>query len=570
MSRFYDERYDDVYFSQADGLAEKRHVFLSGNNLPARWQNRDDFIIFEAGFGTGLSFSAAAQCFLETTSAHQHLHVISVEAHPLTSAQIRTALAPWVSEIGGMANDMIAALMFLVPGWHRFTLWGRVHLTLIIGDINAALPELNAPIDAWFLDGFTPVKNPAMWSDTLFTQMARLSAHGATAATYSAARVVKDGLARAGFAVTKVKGHGHKGDMLTAVYNGPGQASIVAARGKRIVIRGGGLAACAAAYVLKQSGHAPVIVAPNGLADEASGNPRGLFNPRFAKTFSPMAQFYASAFAAFARLAHVHGTQFDARINGALHLLRDDDAAKKLGALRDVWGWDESIAHEIDANQASHIAGINLIHRAMWLPQSGSVDPRQLCAFYARDVEIRRDAPADGDAQVLAMGAAMRDHPAAAHLPLQTVRGQISLLRPTDLSARLQTNLCYGGYLSPAYQGMHVLGATYQHWLHDTALRDQDHTDLQTKLHGVTGPMFTQDHVMDGRASFRVATPDRAPIIGKLNENTYVSTAHGSHGILSSLMAAHMIADAVSGAPFFGASNIQSCVSPVRFLPKNP
>lgn len=568
MTRIYSEIYDDVYFSVLGGLAEKKHVFLGGNDLPARWAMRNDFVVAEAGFGTGLNFLCAAQEFLATTTAPQRLHFVSFEGHPFTPENLRTALNHWRSELGPMIDDLVDHLPRLVPGFHRIILWDRVFLTLVIGDINFWLPQLSASVDAWFLDGFTPAKNPAMWSAVVFDNIQRLSANGATAATYSAARVVKDGLARAGFVVERARGFGAKQDMTVARFAGTAANLAHVRHGLRVAVHGGGVAATSAAYALKQYGHSPVIVAPNGLADAASGNPRGLYNPRFSRDFTPLAQLYASGFAALQQHARRHADAVGWASTGALHLVRDDDTREKFTALATSWGWGPDDTGIVDAHAASDIAGLPIKGDALWLPHAGSVDPRKLCAFYASGIEVLQTAPDDIDVQILATGAGMMAHPALAHIPLQTVRGQISIMRANPHTAKLRTNLCYSGYLSPAVNGVHVLGSTFQHWLHDLTLRPEDHVYVRDRLRDHTGLDFGPDDVIDGRASFRVSARDRAPIIGPVGDqdglSTYVSTAHGSHGIITSLIGAYLLADQISNLPLCLPDGAVKAVSPQR------
>ncbi len=208
------ETYDDVYFSEDDGLAEARHVFIEGNNLPNAWKGKQRFVIAETGFGTGLNFLAAWKLFEETTEAWQKLNFISFERHQLDIEEITTILYPWADEIWPWVERLQPHYPMLVPGFHRLRLSERVNITLIFEDVNAAIPLLDAEVDAWFLDGFKPSSNPDMWTGTVFHNMARLSAPGATFATFTAAGGVRRGLESFGFDVQKVSGFGRKRDML--------------------------------------------------------------------------------------------------------------------------------------------------------------------------------------------------------------------------------------------------------------------------------------------------------------------------------------------------------------------
>lgn len=211
------KEFDDVYFSAQDGLAETQHVFLDGNGLPGAWQDRKEFVICETGFGTGLNFLAAWKLFEETAGPGQNLHFISIEKYPLRIAEIEHALSPWLAEDHPTSLSHKFHIMQNkgVEGpLKKVQMEERVFLTLLIGDVNDVMPDMNEQVDCWFLDGFRPATNPEMWTQTVFENMARLSKPGASFATFTAAGFVRRGLEEAGFEVRKVKGFGTKREML--------------------------------------------------------------------------------------------------------------------------------------------------------------------------------------------------------------------------------------------------------------------------------------------------------------------------------------------------------------------
>lgn len=209
-------RYEDVYFSVADGLAETRYVFIQGNDLPRRFAaiaSGKDFTIGETGFGTGLNFLAAWEAFDKHAPADACLEFVSVEGMPLSPEVMQQALEPW-PELSDYAQALLGQYGPLWPGMHRLTFaQGRVRLTLLVGEASEALVGLDASVDAWFLDGFAPSRNPAMWSAQVFDEVARCSAAGATLATYTAAGFVRRGLQAVGYEIQKQPGFGTKRDM---------------------------------------------------------------------------------------------------------------------------------------------------------------------------------------------------------------------------------------------------------------------------------------------------------------------------------------------------------------------
>lgn len=199
-------------------------MFLRGNNLPAAWEGRSDFVIAETGFGTGLNFLAVWKLFLEHSQPHQKLHFISFEKYPLDAEEIALPLQPWAKEFDTCLPRLLEVYPALIPGFHHLDLDERVRLTLIFDDVNVALARVDAQVDVWFLDGFKPSTNPDMWSETVFKHMARLSRPGTRFATFTAAGAVRRGLQAAGFNVKKVPGFGSKRDMSVGVFVGENMA----------------------------------------------------------------------------------------------------------------------------------------------------------------------------------------------------------------------------------------------------------------------------------------------------------------------------------------------------------
>ncbi len=194
-------RFDDPYFSLNDGLAETGHVFLAGNDLPARL--RPGFQVAELGFGTGLNLLALHLC-----NPGHPIRFTSFEAFPLDAAEIARALDHFPTARAA-ADPFLAAW---ATGARRFEI-GQITAEIIIGDARETLPRWQACADAWFLDGFSPAKNPELWSPELMAEVARHTTPGGTFATYTAAGHVRRALAEAGFTVDRRPGHGRKRHM---------------------------------------------------------------------------------------------------------------------------------------------------------------------------------------------------------------------------------------------------------------------------------------------------------------------------------------------------------------------
>jgi len=199
-------RFDDPYFSLNDGLAETRHVFLDGNDLPARFH--DGFVVAELGFGTGLNMLATAEAWA-AAGAPGTLHLTSFEAYPMRAEDMARALAVF-PQLG-------ARTARLIEGWAagraEIDLGDGARLTVIFGDARKSVPHWTGCADAWFLDGFSPARNPELWQPELMAAVAAHTAKHGTVASYSAAGHVRRALAEAGFGVTRVPGHARKRHM---------------------------------------------------------------------------------------------------------------------------------------------------------------------------------------------------------------------------------------------------------------------------------------------------------------------------------------------------------------------
>lgn len=212
------EAFDDTYFSRAGGLEETRHVFLAGNGLPERWEGRESFAIAEFGFGTGLNFLTTLKA-LKAQQTPPHLTFISFELYPMTREQLARALSVF-PDLADEAAELTAQWQ-PAPGWSKLTFAGA-GLWLGIGDARDMIADLAragegapaGPVDAWYLDGFSPAKNPELWEEDLLKAAFDVTAEDGTFATYTAAGWVRRNLASAGFIVEKQKGFAGKREMV--------------------------------------------------------------------------------------------------------------------------------------------------------------------------------------------------------------------------------------------------------------------------------------------------------------------------------------------------------------------
>jgi len=201
-------RFDDPYYSLENGLEETRHTFLAGNDLPARFA--PGFQIAELGFGTGLNLLATLLAWKEA-GAPEGVTFTSFEAFPMPVDEMARALSSF-PQVAALSAPLVRAWG---DGLRAFELEG-MQVRIIEGDARETLPDWRGAADAWFLDGFSPAKNPELWGAALMEEVARHTRPGGTLATYTAAGFVRRNLEAAGFEVTRRAGYGRKRHMTTA------------------------------------------------------------------------------------------------------------------------------------------------------------------------------------------------------------------------------------------------------------------------------------------------------------------------------------------------------------------
>lgn len=571
----YSAAFADIYYNVADGRCEVEHVFIAGNRLRERWTGAcGNFAIGETGFGTGLNFLVAAELWLALVPAPEVLHYLSVEKHPLLHTDLERVLA-LRGDDGALARELLDAYPPPLPGGHRLPLAaGRIQLTLLLGDAAeqlaaarcAQLPGFEVAasqgIDAWFLDGFAPARNPGMWTPALFAQLAALSRPGTSFATFTAAGAVRRGLAAAGFTAERVPGHGRKREMLRGSFGAADRADATRVPGIQrpgrgetpwdlgagwhagnagsIAVVGAGIAGCTTARALAERGWRVQVFDRDGIAAGASGNAQGIVYPRLTSADSAFARINLAALL-YAR--HFYRPYWDAGIGAAGGVLLLPGNAEETGHQRQLAAhFPATVAQLLEGADLAVAAGIELsAQTGLLLPGLGWLQPAELCrrlldhpriAFTRAHVTTCVRAPdgwqlrADDTGSderfpilVLAVAAGLRDLAATAHLPLRTLQGQITQCPETPATAALRLAICGAGYVAPALHGRHSLGSTYRP--DSTALEaDMDgHRSNLAKLRDTDVALAAAlgqpaPDQLSGRAGLRCVTPDYLPLVG--------------------------------------------------------
>ncbi|RMV72671.1 Bifunctional tRNA U34 oxidoreductase [Pseudomonas caricapapayae] len=564
--------FSDVYFSTESGLDETRHVFLVQNDLRRRFtelSEGDRLIIGETGFGTGLNFLCAWQLFDECAPAGARLHFVSVEKYPLSRDDLQRALALW-PELSTFAQPLLDQYVALHEGFQRLLFAdGRVTLTLLIGDALHMLPQLDGQIDAWFLDGFAPAKNPEMWTPELFAELARLSTSTTTIGTFTSTGWVRRSLNAAGFKMKRVPGIGHKWEVLRGTFiawpEGVAPSVVVkpwfarpapASGERKALVIGAGLAGCATAQSLAQRGWQVSLLERHAApAQEASGNPQGVLYLKLSAHGTALSQLILSGFGHTRRLLERLQRGIDWDACGVLQLAFDDKEALRQKQLTDAF--PESLLHLLDQPAAEAQSGVALNSGGLFYPEGGWVHPPALCHAQAghenirlithqQALELRRvddqwqawgnERLIDSAPVVVLAGAAdIQQFTQTADLPLKRIRGQITRLPQTQASAALRSVVCAEGYVAPARLGEHTLGASFDFNSTDLTPNLTDHLDNLELLREISQDLTARLEVADlaaeqlqGRAAFRCTSPDYLPIVGPLADREAFMQAYAA------------------------------------------
>jgi tRNA 5-methylaminomethyl-2-thiouridine biosynthesis bifunctional protein len=574
QGRPYSRVFDDVYFSDQSGLDETRYVFIEQNRLAERFAALPEggrLVIGETGFGTGLNFLCAWQVFEQHAATGARLHFVSVEKYPLSPDDLQRALALW-PELKVFADQLLEQYVAIHQGFQRLTLdHGRVTLTLLIGDALEQLPQLDARIDAWFLDGFAPAKNPDMWTAELFAELARLAAPGASISTFTSTGWVRRLLNAAGFKMKRTPGIGHKWEILRGEFLGWPQETPAPALDKpwfarpapltgerQALVIGAGLAGCASAASLAARGwQVTLLERHDAIAQEASGNPQGVLYLKLSAHGTTLSQMIVSGFGYTRRLLEHLQRGRDWDDCGVLQLAFNAKEAERQAQLAAAFPAD--LLHLLDQPEAQAVAGIGLAQGGLFYPEGGWVHPPALCQWQAahpqiqllthhdalelRKVEGRWQAwdgerlLADAPVVVLAGAAEIQRFPESAELPLKRIRGQITRLAQTPQSQALSTVVCAEGYVAPARLGEHTLGASFDFKSDDLAPTTAEHLGNLAMLEEISHDLVERLEIerldpesLQGRAAFRCTSPDYLPIVGPLADSQAFTQAYATLG----------------------------------------
>lgn len=561
------QAYGDIYFSSADPLQESRHVFIDGNNLPARMTvpGSQPLVIGECGFGFGLNFLLACQIFLQQAPPGSCLHYLGTELHPVAKADLQRYYTTLPPPLQGPAERLFASYPLSRRGLHRLTFaypGHRIVLDLAYGDADNALQSACLPdagIDAWFLDGFAPDRNPAMWNAGLCRTLASLSHAGTTLATYSVAGNVRRNLEAAGFTVCKSPGFGPKRHMLTGTYGGLAIAGNLSWRNpwplsrhhvERIAVIGAGLAGCATAHALSSRGKDVTVIERNqDIASASSGNPRGIVHAKPALRLTAATRFHLQAYAHALRHYQALSAhrEFGWSATGVIQLAMSAAEQEHQDKLANSGLYDSALFSQLSAAAVTERAGVHVRFPGLLFPAGGSLDPRALCRAWLETSQARlltgtgvtglalRDGlwhatlanAAGSREEIFDTVVICNNHDALQfgvlpEYPIIANHGRSDTYRVADAGLLPALPLCHQGYCIPWQdqdKAMVTIGGSFAQGVHTSADREflaGQNRGLATRLAAGLDGMFTGK--ADGRIQTRTTMPDYLPLVGPVED----------------------------------------------------
>lgn len=559
--------FDDVYFSVENGLEESRYVFIKQNDLPERWQSKaqSTFVIFETGFGTGLNFLATWAEWLKTPDQNCPIHFVSIEKHPLDKQALAKSHKHW-PKLKALSDQLLEQYPFLIKGQHQLIFEeGKVTLTLIFGDVNEDLEDYSFSVDAWFLDGFAPSKNPDMWSEKLYQFMAKRSHNQATLATFTAAGSVRRALEQKGFRITKIPGYGKKREMIKGVIDKdfaqffsakapcwcyPKSTHLVSSRPNHsdydAAVVGGGLAGITTALCLANKGLKVVLIEQEDqLCAGASGQSQLAQYAKFPVINNKEYRFilHCLLFSQryFSNLQIKHSETEFWHKTGLLQLAWNDREKERIHKLLKHHQLPLALVKEASAQEATELSGIDIDSPALWFQENGWLDPKAFSEFAQRHplistklstkvTNLCRDEQNNqwllqGDTEtirstytVIATANAVKESTLFSHLPIKPLRGQVSTINDKSLP-ETKCILCGEGYLCPPVDHNHHFGATYDLNSDNSETTEKDnlkniHTINKWLPNWLNKKNKIELSEITGKAGLRCTTTDYMPIVG--------------------------------------------------------
>lgn len=603
--RLYSPAYGDVYHSPSGALGQAEHVFLRGNGLPGRWRGRRAFTVCETGFGLGLNFLALWKAWRDDPQRSAALHVVSLEGHPFTRDDLAALLTRYAPEpLADLGRQLAAAWPVLLPGLHRLEFeGGAVTLTLGFGDAQVLASRLSVGVDAFFLDGFAPERNPRMWELPLLRHLARLAAPGATLATWACTGELRQSLRTAGFDARREPGYGGKWHMTVAAAVAPGSAvpSVPQGDSRHAVVVGAGLAGSGIAQALAVRGWRVTVIDAGRAQGEAAhaGHVAAALTPVVARDDNARARL--SRAGSLRALARWQGLPAGAAplVCGTVQLERDESRSAALAGTLETLAFPAHWVRQVGRDEASALAGLPLARGGVYFGQGMLLRPdllieallategvtllpgraarveRSGAGWSVRDAagaELARAATvvlanAFGARAVLADSGLLDPLPRVGQM--HALAGEVTLVPAQALRGGPRCIVGGEGYLLPDVGPGCVAGSTYVHGATEARIGAEGQRVTLDKAAGLLGGGFPEFDALEpgslpGWAGWRAVLPGRLPAVGELPQapGLWLAIGYASRGLSWSALMGDLIAARLAGEPSPLETDLAQLISP--------
>lgn len=564
------DRYEDLYHSASGALEQAQFVFLQGNGLPERWRGRDQFTILETGFGLGNNFLATWHAWREDEQRSNRLHFVSFEAHPFSATDLAQMLENTSTVFPKLVDQLIAQWPVLLPGIHRLEFENaQVTLTLFFGDIRQASRRMQCYADAFYLDGFAPRVNPAMWTRELFGQLVRMAAPHATAATWCAATQVRKDLQDAGFIVRKQPGFAFKRHMISATLRPHLGHRYQAKSTKPVLIVGGGIAGAATAYALAQRGIASLVYDPvfaQDLGGAHLGHAALAMTPIITSDDAPRARLSrAGILRAQQRWRPFIGSSI--QLCGAFVPNLNAEETENNQKILQSLGFDADWVQCIDQQTASQLAQTDFPYGALYFPSAAYVQPQQLLRHLlrhplitplAQNVTEVRSHPSGwevitdqnqnrvSDQLIMANSAGvpalldtLLSESAPLLLKMDVLGGQSNVISAHALKYQPHGIVAGQGYVIPFTGSQCVVGSTYSE--PHLGVTSAAHEEIMHKVSQLMPLAQANPIALMSWFGLRAALKDHLPVVCQVKPGLWVNAGYGSYGFSWAALAADII-----------------------------
>ena len=531
----YSNLYGDIFFDKTDAIKESEHVYIKTNKLASRFKKKSNYTIAELGFGTGLNFLLTWKLWLQVKTSKSTLTYISFESAPLTRIDLLRVHALF-KDLTHLSKIFLKKLPPLYQGTHRiFWELGNVNLIIIYDDF-LSLTNFNFKADTWYLDGFSPKKNPHAWSDKLFKEIYRCTNFNGTLSTFSVAGNIRRGLLKNNFTIFKNRGVGNKKEILYASkkqkYNIIKFKSIPLKNIEPVAVIGSGISGASLIYSLRKRNIKCFLIDKSSqLGNGASGNNVALQMPKLTLDESPYGLLSLEAFSYSRMIAKELNSV--PRSNGLILLpSREREIIKFAKLLNNNWPLE---LLDKGTSKLQILENINYLY----MKSSGIVDNKKfiknlvgdiefISKFNVKNIEMTKGGYKNivdiygnklhAKTVIWANGYEMLD--LNKKTPIIPTSGQVTYLKKTNLTSNLKVNFSYGHFISQAHKGYHQIGASFNR-SDNLQYREIDQINNVNSIPYFLKKIFSSNiSDLRYRVSVRASTKDRMPFLGTLTSIT--------------------------------------------------